>query len=67
MVFELHGTLGSPEAGFNKGVTVVVGGMVVVVVAMTGAGVVALFVSDVDEHAVMDSARRRSETRRFTN
>jgi hypothetical protein len=65
MAFESHGTLVSPEAGFNKGATVVVGGTVVVV-AMTGAGVVALFVSDVDEHAVSDRARKISKTVRFT-
>jgi hypothetical protein len=65
MVFELHGTLGSPEAGFNKGATVVAGGMVVVV-AMIGAGVVALFASGVDEQAVIDSAKRTTEATRFT-
>ncbi len=65
MAFESHGTLVSPEAGFNKGATVVVD-CTVVVVAMTGAGAVALFASGVDEHAVSDSARRISETVRFT-
>ncbi|MEN9553654.1 MAG: hypothetical protein RLY24_1249 [Actinomycetota bacterium] len=65
MAFESHGTLGSPEAGFNKGATVVVDCMVVVV-AMIGAGVVALFASGVDEQAVIDSAKRTTETTRFT-
>ena len=57
--------LDSPEGALRSDATVVVGGTVVVV-AMAGAGVVALFVSDVDEHAVSDRARKISETVRFT-
>jgi hypothetical protein len=55
----------SPEGGFTSGASVVVEATVVVV-AITGAGVVSITASEDDEHAVTIRDKRRRDTARFT-
>lgn len=65
IAFESHVTAFSPDAGFNKGAIVVVAESVVVV-AMTGAGVVAATFGSVELHALTTRRAQHAEMSRFT-
>lgn len=66
MDLESHGMAVSPDGGLSNGAVVVVA-MTVVVVAITGAGVVSVTASEDDEHAATINAERRTHTARFTH